>query len=164
MVTNLKNANCDKNPKLELWKTQIVPKLKNTNCDKTQKLKWWQILRYDKSQFVTKDTLKGSFSKNFLTPWQVMRFSQGSFSRFLRYFYPHLGTPLALIHFLSKFIIFFFFYLTFCFFFFIIIARYRLNTTKYVIKESKKHYEVAEFNNNKNIHIVWPAPPPPEAL
>ena len=99
IVTKIQNLNCEKLKLCQNSKTQIVTKLKISNCEKK--------LSYDKSQFVTYDTLKGSFSKNILTPWQVMRFSQGSCLRFSRYFYPHSGTPLALIHFLSKFIIFF---------------------------------------------------------
>ena len=37
---------------------------------------------------MTKDTSEGSFRKNISTTWQVIRFSQGSFLWFLRYFYP----------------------------------------------------------------------------
>ena len=108
IVTKLKfwqNSNCDKTlnvTRLKMWqtqfvtklKTQILIKLKNSKCDKTQKLKVWQNwktqlvtkLKYDKSQFMTKNTLKESFSKNILTPWQPMRCSLGSFLRFSRYF------------------------------------------------------------------------------
>ena len=104
-MTKLKlwqNSNCDK--------TQIVTKLKlwqNSNCDKTQivknsktqnvrkKLKLWQN---SKTQIVTKlelwqisiyeeKTLKGSFSRNNLTPWQPMRCSLGSVLRFSQLFW-----------------------------------------------------------------------------
>ena len=37
------------------------------------------------------------------------------------------------------------------------IARYRINTTKYVIKEPKKHQKVPKFNKNL-IPIVHPPP------
>ena len=92
------NSNCDQAffffyktqivTKFRLWQnskcdtTQILTKLKNSNCDKTQKLKLdktqklklWPNLN-DKSQFMTKDIIKGYFSKNILTPWQPMRCS-----------------------------------------------------------------------------------------
>ena len=90
MVIKLKwwqNSKCDK---LKMWpnsKTQIVTKQKKLNCDKTQKLKVWQNISYDTSQFMTKDILEWSVSKNILTPWQPMRFSLGSFLRFSRCFH-----------------------------------------------------------------------------
>ena len=90
IVKKLNNSNCDKTlktqvvTKLKLWqnpnwdKTQvlhIVIKLNYSNCDKTQKLKFGQNLNYHKSQFLTKSTYNGSFSKNILKPWQKMRYS-----------------------------------------------------------------------------------------
>ena len=36
-----------------------MTKLKNSICDKTQKLKLCQNFNYDKSQFMTKNTLQG---------------------------------------------------------------------------------------------------------
>ena len=45
------------------------------------KLKLWQNLKYEKSQFMNKKTLKWSFSRNILTPWQPMRCSLGSVLR-----------------------------------------------------------------------------------
>ena len=62
IMTKLQNSNCDKTPKLKLWKkkkksnfdkTQIVTKLNNSKCDKTQivaKLKLWQNSNCDKTQ------------------------------------------------------------------------------------------------------------------
>ena len=92
-----------KTQKLKLWqnlKNLNVTKLKNlnfkknSNCDKTQKLKlWqnfsklWQNLNNDKYQFMIRKTiLKGSFSKNILTPWQLMWCSLGSVLRFSQCF------------------------------------------------------------------------------
>ena len=66
---------------LELWpnsKTEIVTKLKKNNFDKSQKLKLWQNINYDQSQFMTKDTLDCSFSKNILAPRHPLRCSLGS--------------------------------------------------------------------------------------
>ena len=75
-----KNSNCNKTQtviKLKLWqisKSQIVTQLKNSNCDNTQKTQIVTNLKCDKSQFMKKKTtLKGSFSKNNLTPWRSMR-------------------------------------------------------------------------------------------
>ena len=109
-MTKLNNSNCYKTQivtKLKLWqlklwqklscdktqivtKNQIVKKKKNKNksiwqnwtCDKTGELKLWQNLKYDKSQI----TKIGSFSKNILTPWQLMRCSLGSVLRFSQSF------------------------------------------------------------------------------
>ena len=119
LATKLKlwqNSNCDKtqvvtslklwekNQKLKCDKTWIVTKLENLNYDnsktnvtKLQKLKLGQNLEYDKSQFMkTKKTLKESFSKNILTPWQLMRCSLGSVLRFSRCFGVRWG---SVIHF-----------------------------------------------------------------
>ena len=77
--------NCDNTQivtKLKLWqksKTQILTKLKNSNCYKTQILKLWQNITYEKSQFMTKETLKWSVSQNILTPWQTMSCSLAMF-------------------------------------------------------------------------------------
>ena len=101
---NNPNINCDKTLiviKLKWWqnskcdKTQNVTKLKNSNCDKTkksncdktQKLKLCPNNNYDISQFLTKDILEWSVSKNILTPWQAMRCSLGSFLRFSQCFH-----------------------------------------------------------------------------
>ena len=57
--------------------TQYVTKLKNSNFDRTSimtNLNLWQ-----------RNYLKGSFSRNILTPWQPMRCSLGSFSQFSWY-------------------------------------------------------------------------------
>ena len=86
-MTKLKmwqNSNCDQTQKLKLWQ-----KSKDSNCDKTQKLKLWQNLNYDKYQVMNKKNLKGSFSKNFLTPWQSIRYSLGSILHFLPCFVKH---------------------------------------------------------------------------
>ena len=116
-MTILKNSNCDPTPivtKLKLWqnsncdKKQIVT---NSNCDKSQivttlqlwqnsnwgrknsktqyvtQLTLWQNLKYDKCQFKKKLNLKGSFSKNILTPWQLSRCSLGSVLRFPHCFF-----------------------------------------------------------------------------
>ena len=77
-MTKFNTSKCDQ--------TQIVTKLKNSNCDKTF-LTSWQNLNYDKSQFIrTKTNLKGSFSKNILTTWQLMQCFLGSVLQFLRCF------------------------------------------------------------------------------
>ena len=98
------NSNCEgKNQKLKSDKTQIVTKLENSNYDNS-KLKFWQNfkkklklgqnLKYNKYQFLkTKKTLRGSFSKNILTPRQPMRCSLGSVLRFSQSIYPPLLTP-----------------------------------------------------------------------
>ena len=110
-MTKLKNSNCDKAPKLKGWqnsKSQSVTKLKlwkksktlnvkkltlwqnsktlfkkklkkNSNCDKTLIMKYVNVWR--------KEYLKGSFSKNILTPWQQMRCSLGSVLQFLQSFF-----------------------------------------------------------------------------
>ena len=83
------NSNWDQTQKLKLQEnstTQMMTKLKKSNCDNS-KLKLWQNLYYDKFQFMTRDTLKGSFSKNFLTPWQPMRCSLGSLLWFSQCFF-----------------------------------------------------------------------------
>ena len=54
------NSNFNQTQKLKLDKTQKLKSLPNLN---------------DKSHYMTKDTIKGSFSKNILTPWQPMRCS-----------------------------------------------------------------------------------------
>ena len=81
MVTKLKN--------------QIVTKLKKSNCDKTQKLK---LRQNSKTQIVIVVIVKvvtvavvtlvieTSYSKNNLTPLQLMKSLWGSFSRFLQCF------------------------------------------------------------------------------
>ena len=114
IVMNPNNSKCDEIQKLKLWqnsncdKFQIVTKLKlykNSNCDKTwklknsnceeknQKLKFWQnsktwivtkLESWQISSYEEKLILKGSFSKNILTPWQPMRCSLGSVLQFSR--------------------------------------------------------------------------------
>ena len=100
----LKNSNCDKTQivtnlkmwrrkKIKMWQKSYcdklekkhMTKLQNSNCEKKKlqtqvltKLKIWQI-----SSFQETKTLKGSFSKNILTPWQPMRCSLGSVLQFL---------------------------------------------------------------------------------
>ena len=67
-----------------------MTKLKKVNCDKTQlttKLNLWQNSIYD-------NTLKESFSKNYLIPWQQMRCSLGSLLRFLQCFFFQIPYPL----------------------------------------------------------------------
>ena len=65
----------------------------NWNCDKSKKkidnskTQVWQNIHYDQSQFMTKDTLEWSFSKNVLTPRHPMRFSLGSFLWFSQCFH-----------------------------------------------------------------------------
>ena len=65
-MTKLKNSKYDKTKK-----NQIVTNLKNSNCDK--------FINYDKSQFMTKDTLEWSFSKIILTSWAAFRDSRDVF-------------------------------------------------------------------------------------
>ena len=79
-MTRLKNSNCDKTIK------------KNSNCDKTQTLKLWQNLNYDKSQFMRRTKLNWSFSKNILTPWQLLRCSLGSVLQFFKFFFIQVPT------------------------------------------------------------------------
>ena len=68
----------------------------------------------------------------------------------LRNFLTHIwGPPLPLSTFIEINNIFFFFYLTFSDFFLIVKARYRLNTTKYVIKEPQKHKKVPPSTKKK---------------
>ena len=67
MVTKLKHPNGDKPQTQIVTKIQkFCEKLKLCQNSKSQIVK--KKLSYDKSQFLTKDTLKGSFSKNILTP------------------------------------------------------------------------------------------------
>ena len=61
------------------WRTQIVTKLKNSNVDKT-----WNMTNFNLRR--RKKTLKASFSKNILTPWQPMGCSLGSVLQFSRCF------------------------------------------------------------------------------
>ena len=91
--------------------SQIEPKLKNSNCDNskmtTQELKLWQNskteiatkLELGQSQLEKNKTLKVSFSKNILTPWQPMGCSLGSVLRFLQFF---LWTVITLGYFCSR--------------------------------------------------------------
>ena len=87
-MTKLKNWNCEKKRRKRSShcdKTQELKLWRNSNCYKTEKtqivrkLNLWQNSIYDK-------TLKESFSKNYLTPWQPMRCSLGSFPRCLAIF------------------------------------------------------------------------------
>ena len=104
MVTNLKYSNCDKTQNFatqnfKLWQLKLW---QYSNWDKTQivtKLKLWQNLNHeetkqnhcDKSEFMTKlnwrqnsidDKMsKESLCENYLTLWQAMRCSLGSFSQ-----------------------------------------------------------------------------------
>ena len=90
IVTKIKiwqKFNCDQTQKLKLW-----PNSTNLIVTKLKKLKLWQNFIYDKSHIMTKDTLKGYFRKNILTPWQPMRCSLCSFSWFSRCF-PFLISP-----------------------------------------------------------------------
>ena len=68
------NSNCDKTQKLILWQ--------NLQIQIVTKLEWWQISIYKRTK-----TLRGSFSKNILTPWQPMRCSLGSVLRFSKCFF-----------------------------------------------------------------------------
>ena len=88
ILTNLKM--CRK--KLKMWPNSNCGRTQNSNYDKTQKLKLWQNTE---TQIVTQleiwlisgyeeKNFKGSFSKNILTPSQVMRCSLGSVLQFLR--------------------------------------------------------------------------------
>ena len=91
------NSNCDKTPivreknththskcdKTQIWqnsRTQTLTKLKNSNCAETWNMKNFNLRR-------KKVTLKGPFSKNILTPWQLMRCSLGSVLPFLLCFF-----------------------------------------------------------------------------
>ena len=56
-----------------------MTKLKNSICDKTQKLKLWQNFNYDKSQFMTKNTLKGLLEEHFDTLTTNEMFSEQLF-------------------------------------------------------------------------------------
>ena len=102
IVMKLKNSNCDETQNLKVWwnsKTPIVTKLQLWQNSKTQnvsKIKLWQNLI---TQIVIKleilqisiyedKTLNGSFSKNILTPWQLMGCSLGSVLRFSRCLFP----------------------------------------------------------------------------
>ena len=84
-------------------KSQIVTKPKNSIFDRTPKLKLlerkktqlklWQKLKYDKSPFMQKKILTGSFIKNILTPWQPKRCSLGSVLRFSQCFSHNSKAP-----------------------------------------------------------------------
>ena len=93
IVIKLKISNWDETQKHKwIWnsKTEMVTKLKESNCDKILKLKLWQNwttqivtkLEFRQISIYEKNTLKWSFSKNILTPWQLMRYSLGRFSQF----------------------------------------------------------------------------------
>ena len=74
------NSNCDKTGELKLWqnsKTKMLTKLKNLNVDKT-----WNMTNLNLRR--RKKTIKGSFSKNILTPWRPTECSLGSVLRFSR--------------------------------------------------------------------------------
>ena len=78
IVTELylrQSSNCVKTKNLNCDKTK-----KDYNCDKT----WIMTNLY---LWIIKKTLRGSFSKNILTPWQPMRCSLGSVLQFLRCLY-----------------------------------------------------------------------------
>ena len=57
--------------------SQIFMKFTYSYCDKTQKLQFW----YKKSNFLQKSKVK-----NNLTPWQPMRYTQGSLLKFCNVF------------------------------------------------------------------------------
>ena len=72
-------------------KTEIMKELEKSNSDKTIKNKYCynsrtQIMTLDILTVVTVVAIVTSFSENILTPWQPMRYSQGSFLQFLQSF------------------------------------------------------------------------------
>ena len=92
ILTKLQDANFDKTPKLKLGE-----KIQCSNCEKKTLTQWWPNMETQITQIktvvivtvvtvVTVVVIVISFSKNNSTPWQPMRYSQGSFLQFSRCF------------------------------------------------------------------------------
>ena len=79
IVTKLQNSNCDKIIK----KKPIFGNIKELKYDKTLQLKMWKTKKKMWQNFKKSNCeIVTYFSKNNLTPQQLMKCSQGSFSRF----------------------------------------------------------------------------------
>ena len=83
-MTQGRNFNCDNS------KSPIATTFNNSNCEKTQKIKLWQLKNSIIVSIVTVavvTVVKVTYlSKNNMTPWQPMRCSRCSFSRFSQCF------------------------------------------------------------------------------
>ena len=104
---------------------------------------------------VVTEAIGTSFSKNNLTHYNRWDVLMAAFCDSRNIFNPHSGTPPRPYPLLSKFIRFFLLLFKLLRFFLIGKARYRINITKYVIKEPKRHQKLPKFNKNL-IHIVQP--------